>query len=61
MGRHIIEMYLFYINPYQTQVLLRYQDGSYSKTILKVIFIVTTTARPIMRISINIFWMKRIE
>lgn len=33
MGRHIIEMYLFYINPYQTQVLLRYQDGSYSKTI----------------------------
>ena len=35
MGRHIIEMYLFYINPYQTQVLLRYQDGSYSKTILK--------------------------
>ena len=28
-------MYLFYINPYQTQVLLRYQDGSYSKTILK--------------------------
>ncbi len=34
MGKRITEMYLSHKNPYQTQILLRYQDDNYFKTTL---------------------------